>query len=158
MRWTASDLIADRPFRLRGAIGTATATSDVPCPAGLLARPGHLQQPRDLVLGQDRGYGALQFPTGGELDPARPRRRRQRPHRRLGLLQPPLERPRLGLGQGIGTDHLDALGPGPLDAIEDGRLVAGELVTGPERVLADADRDQLVRRAPLTASSTQVSN
>ena len=55
-----------------------------------------------------------------------------------------MQRPRLGLGQGIGTDHLDALGPGLLDAIEDGRLVAGELVTRPERVLADADRDQLI--------------
>ena len=65
------DLIADARFRRRAPVRAAAAGAHVVLPAGLMALPGHRQQPRRALLGQQRVDGPLPLPAGGELGPAR---------------------------------------------------------------------------------------
>jgi len=59
-------------------------------------------------------------------------------------LQPPLQRPRLGIGQGFGADHLNALRPGMLGPCKDSPLASTELVTHPDSTRVHTDRDQIL--------------
>ena len=94
------DLVTHTPFGRLGAVGATRG----PGPTYLVRLVSSqlmadLQQPLDLMLGQDRGDGLLQLPAGRELGPARPRRRRQAAQGRLGFLQPAVQGRGLALGR-----------------------------------------------------------
>src|SRR4029079_11159337 len=99
-----------------------------------------------LVLGGARVTALTHLPAGRVLTPARPRRRRQAAHRRLGPLQPPLQGGRLALRRRLRADDRHPLGPGALPPRHYGTLRPLELIPLGDELLLAADLDDLRHR------------